>query len=73
MPSQVCCGTRMDGSGPGTASSSPNRRIQGEIDRLSPAPAPHDDRTTLPAGHPPSWGLLTAGTVLAGSAYADLH
>jgi hypothetical protein len=28
-------------------------------------------RGTLPAGHPLSWGLLTAGTVLDGAAYAD--
>jgi hypothetical protein len=25
----------------------------------------------LPPGHPLSWGLLTLGTVLEGSAYAD--
>jgi hypothetical protein len=29
----------------------------------------HRDRPTLPPGHPESWGLITAGTVLEGDAY----
>lgn len=29
-----------------------------------------DDREPLPAGHPASWGAITAGTTLEGSAYA---
>ena len=28
-----------------------------------------EDRAPLPAGHPASWDLLTAGTVLQGSPY----
>jgi hypothetical protein len=41
--------------------------------RLAP-PAPRDlldpAREPLPAGHPTSWGLITAGTLLEGSPYA---
>jgi hypothetical protein len=29
----------------------------------------HDDRQPLPAGHPVSWGAITKGTVLEGTAY----
>jgi hypothetical protein len=32
-------------------------------------PAPDPTRDPLPAGHPISWGLLTAGTSLEGAAY----
>ena len=28
-----------------------------------------NDRPALPAGHPTTWGLITAGTILEGSAY----
>jgi hypothetical protein len=41
--------------------------------RLPPpefAPAMEDpDRPALPPGHPTTWGLITAGTLLAGEAY----
>ena len=40
--------------------------------RLPPLPAPPPDprhRDPLPAGHPESWSLLTAATVLDGAAY----
>ena len=34
-------------------------------------PAPEDpDRPPLPPGHPQTWGLITAGTSLAGEPYA---
>jgi hypothetical protein len=33
------------------------------------SPAPDPTRDPLPAGHPISWGLLTAGTSLEGAAY----
>lgn len=28
-----------------------------------------DDRPALPSGHPDTWGLITAGTCIEGSAY----
>ena len=34
-----------------------------------PAPAADPAREALPAGHPDSWGAITAGTLLDGSAY----
>ena len=34
------------------------------------APNPTRHREPLPPGHPETWGLLTAGTSLAGEAYA---
>ena len=41
--------------------------------RLRPRPAPvaeeSRDRPARQAGHPETWGLLTAGTVLEGEAY----
>ena len=36
--------------------------------RIMGRPGP-DDRPALAAGHPVSWGLLTAGTVLDGAPY----
>jgi hypothetical protein len=89
MAAQLRCGTRMDGSGPGTVFSSLNRGLRPDFAMLSacpPAPtegvcaaaiaetpAEHDSpeagRGALPAGHPLSWGLLTAGTVLDGAPY----
>ncbi|MBW4024959.1 MAG: hypothetical protein HIU92_17820 [Proteobacteria bacterium] len=71
MASQVCCETRMDGSGLGTLSSSPNRVGRTITGRGWNTALLRDDRIALPAGHPISWGLLTAGTVLEGSAFAD--
>lgn len=47
------------------------RRI-GAIRQPRPRPIDFTDpanRPPLPPGHPLSWGLLTAGTVLAGEAY----
>jgi hypothetical protein len=40
-----------------------------------PAREPEEDpnRAPLPAGHPISWGLLTAGTMLDGTRYIPLH
>jgi hypothetical protein len=90
MAGQFRCGARMDGSGAGAASSSPNRPLSEEIVVLSttqparpggllaiaagPVPfehgSPEAGRTALPAGHPLSWGPLTAGTVLDGAPYA---
>jgi hypothetical protein len=88
MAGEFRCGTRMDGSGAGTASSSPNRPLRPEILVLSAHPtAPHAVSTSaetfepclgeaprgaLPAGHPLSWGPLTAGTVLDGAPYAHI-
>lgn len=37
--------------------------------RVPRAPAEDPYRSPLPAGHPRSWGLLTAGTLLAESAW----
>ncbi len=34
-----------------------------------PRPPPAPDRRALPAGHPLTWNLLTAGTCLDGAAY----
>jgi hypothetical protein len=80
MARQFRCGTRMDGSGAGTAPSSPNRD-QGAATAMPwntpPAPdgtawepgALEAGRGALPAGHPLSWGLITAGTVLDGAPY----
>jgi hypothetical protein len=71
MSIQVRCDRRMDGSGPSLVFSSPNCETTGLTEpRSSPAP-PEGDRLPLPPGHPLSWGLLTLGTVLEGSAYAD--
>jgi hypothetical protein len=92
MVGQFRCGRRMDGSGAGTAFSSPNRRLLPEIVTLSrcqqalPAGPPavatgatpfergssEAGRGALPAGHPLSWGPLTAGTVLDGIPYAPI-
>ena len=36
------------------------------------APLPVINRETLPAGHPFTWGLLTAGTMLEGAEYLYL-
>jgi hypothetical protein len=92
MAGQFRCGTRMDGSGAGTASSSPNRPPRSEFLVLLACPpalpeglravatgavsSEHSSaeagRGALPAGHPLSWGPLTAGTVLDGAPYAPL-
>ncbi|MCF3946196.1 AsnC family protein [Acidiphilium sp. AL] len=53
------------------------RRIHaagGPVQTQRPPRPPEDDpnRGPLPAGHPISWGLLTAGTVLEGVAYTPL-
>ncbi len=46
------------------------RRIGAPRPPPEPRPIPEDPaRDPLPAGHPRSWGVLTAGTVLEGSAY----
>lgn len=42
-------------------------KIKMERPELVPVEAP--DRPPLPPGHPLSWGLLVADTILAGSAY----
>ncbi len=73
MQNQVCCVTLTDGSGASAASSSPNHGLEGWIGGLPVARNRHDDCVALPAGHPVSWGLLTAGTLLEGSAFADLR
>jgi hypothetical protein len=71
MSIPVRCGRQMDGSGPRLVFSSPNCKLARPIETvLSEAPR-KDDRLPLPSGHPVSWGLLTLGTVLEGSAYAD--
>jgi hypothetical protein len=88
MAGQFRCGIRMDGSGAGTASSSPNLHqmaptlplldeTEARTHERSAALMPPEHswlearRGALPAGHPLSWGLLTAGTVLDGTDYAD--
>jgi hypothetical protein len=43
-------------------------RAPGHIPR---APVEDPSRPPLPAGHPRAWGLLTAGTVLAGTCWPD--
>jgi hypothetical protein len=42
------------------------RRLRLATQRVEAEPA---DRPTRPAGHPFCWGLITAGTVLAGEPY----
>jgi hypothetical protein len=71
MPAHVRCGRRMDGSGPGRVFSSPNREPAELIERGFSEPLCEDERLPLPPGHPLSWGPLTQGTVLEGSAYGD--
>ena len=71
MSIQVHCGRRMDVSGPGLVFSSPNYEPAALIEPVSPQRPSHADRLPLPPGHPLSWALLTLGTVLEGSAYAD--
>jgi hypothetical protein len=71
MSFQVRCGKRMDGSGRSLVFSSPNydtAKLSSSGFRASPA---GDDRLPLPPGHPLSWDLLTLGTLLEGSTYAD--
>jgi hypothetical protein len=92
MAGHFRCGRRMDGSGAGTAFSSPNCPKRPEIVAVSArqptllagprAAAPgamssehgslEAGRGALPAGHPLSWGPLTAGTVLDGAPYAHI-
>jgi hypothetical protein len=71
MSTLVRCGKRMDGSGPGLDFSSPNCRTGSSIGQVSLTGLTRDDRLPLPTGHPLSWGVLTLGTLLEGSAYAD--
>ena len=71
MSTLVRCGKPMDGSGPGLDFSSPNCRAGELIGQISLTGLTRDDRLPLPTGHPLSWGLLTLGTLLEGSAYAD--
>ena len=61
----------MDGSGPAPVFSSPNRELTKLIEPARPERGSGDDRLPLPPGHPFSWMLLTMGTVLEGSTYAD--
>jgi len=61
----------MDGSGPGLDFSSPNCRAGGRIEAVSFKRLTRDERLPLPTGHPLSWGVLTLGTLLEGSAYID--
>ena len=68
---QVRCGSRMDGSGAGPVFSSPNREAAEVIEPARSERSSSDERLPLPPGHPLSWRLLTLGTVLEGSAYAD--
>ena len=68
---QVRCGRRMDGSGRSLVFSSPKHQPSKLI---SPVPSncpTGDDRPPLPPGHPLSWELLTLGTMLEGSPYAN--
>ena len=65
----VCCGTRMDGSGPRGVASSANCTAKDGAFKDLAAP---EGRMALPAGHPISWALLTDGTVLDGSPFAYL-
>lgn len=45
-------------------------RLLGAVAPPRPPPPPPDlGREPLPAGHPTSWNLLTAGTLLEGTAY----
>jgi hypothetical protein len=37
--------------------------------RFTPDPLDDPDRPPLPPGHPLAWGILTAGTLLEGTAY----
>jgi hypothetical protein len=71
MSIQVRCGNQMDGSGPSRVFSSPNYEPTELINPFLPEDPPEDERLPLPPGHPLSWGLLTLGTILEGSAYAD--
>jgi len=71
MPSQLCCDKRMDRSGPSLAFSSPNYELAELINPLFLEDPRFAGRLPLPPGHPLSWGPLTLGTVLEGSAFAD--
>ena len=71
MSIRVRCGRRMDGSGPSCVFSSPNFEAAEVTDAPSLEPISADDRPALPPGHPLSWGLLTLGTLLEGSPYAN--
>jgi hypothetical protein len=71
MSTLVRCGKRMDGSGPGADFSSPNYMVAELVRPVSLPTVAKDERLPLPSGHPVSWGLLTRGTLLEGSAYAD--
>ena len=69
MPAYVRCDRRMDGSGPELVFSSPNRDPTGLIEQVFAGRAGEDERHPLPPGHPLSWGLLTQGTILEGTAF----
>jgi hypothetical protein len=71
MSIDVRCSKRMDGSGHSLVFSSPNYELAELTSPVSDKCPPGDDRLALPPGHPLSWGLLTRGTILEGSAYAD--
>jgi hypothetical protein len=71
MSIQLRCGRRMDGSGPGLVFSSPHYAPAEPMKPASAQTPDGDDRLPLPPGDPLSWGLLTLGTLLEGSAYAD--
>jgi hypothetical protein len=82
MPVEFRCGIRMDGSGAGPAFSSPNRGQGPDVAMFPGSLASRDEepfepcaidagRGALPAGHPLSWGRITAGTVLDGLPYGD--
>lgn len=49
------------------------REIGAYTERAKPEPRPegigHDAREPLPAGHPLSWGAITAGSILDGARY----
>jgi hypothetical protein len=50
------------------------RRIGARLPPPVSTPAAEDpDRPPLPPGHPTTWGLITAGTCLAGEAYVPPH
>ncbi len=68
---EVRCGRQMDGSGPRLVFSSPKCGGTEQSEAFFSDDPFEDERRPLPSGHPLSWGLLTLGTVLEGSAYAD--
>lgn len=55
----------------GNSASERGRQLGAKIDRAPPRAVPPPDRTPapLPAGHRIAWGIITAGTSLAGTPY----